>query len=127
MKNVVFVVNLEEKNKVGRNTPYHYSIDAWEHWCKKNDTELFVLTERIHDESIMNANWHKIYVLDLLEANGIEYDQVLISDADIIIHPDAPSPFDVSNREFSAVRNFGSMDWVCRSIENYSKYLQNLI
>jgi len=123
MKNIVFIVNLKEGKKQGRNTPYHFSVNSWKQWCSTNNAELFVLEDRIYDEDMMNANWHKIFALDLLESNGIEYDQVLISDADIIIHPDAPSVFEETDHKFCAVRNFGSMDWVCRSVENYSKYL----
>lgn len=122
-KNVVFIVNLPETKKQGRNTPYTYSVQSWSHWCKKNDCELFVLQERIYEESYMNANWHKLFVFQLLEANDIDYNQILIVDADTIIHPDAPNVFDLTDNKFCAVHNFGSYDWVCRSIENYKKHL----
>ena len=122
-KNIVFIVNLQDKKKPGRDNPYHYSIDSWKTWCNKNDCELFVLTDRIQDESVMNANWHKLYVFDLLDANEIDYDQILISDADIIIHPDAPNIFNETEHKFCGVHNQGSYDWVCRSIENYKQFL----
>jgi hypothetical protein len=122
-KNIVFIVNLDEKKKAGRNTPYHFSIKSWDIWCKNNNAELFILTERIYSEEFMNANWHKIFALNLLEANNIDYDQVLIVDADTIIHPYAPNVFEQSENKFCAVHNYGSYDWVCRSIENYKKHL----
>jgi len=122
-KNIVFIVNLEEQKKQGRGTPYHYSISSWDIWCKKNDCELFVLTERIYPENYMNANWHKLYVFQLLDDSGIDYDQILIVDADTIIHPNAPNIFELSKRKFCAVHNYGSYDWICRSIENYKKHL----
>ena len=122
-KNVVFIVNLEETKKQGRNTPYHLSVKSWDVWCKKNDVELFVLTERVYPEEYMNANWHKIFALNLLDANDIDYDQVMIVDADTMIHPDAPNVFDETEHKFCAVHNYGSYDWVCRSIENYKKHL----
>ena len=71
----------------------------------------------------MNPNWHKMFVFDLLESNQIEYDQVLIADADTIIHPNSPDMSSISNNKLCAVRNIGSMDWVCRSYENYKKHL----
>ncbi len=123
MKNVVFIVNLPENKKQGRNTPYHHSIKSWQKWCDKNDHLLFVLDQRIHEEEYMNANWHKVYVFDLLDANEIDYDQVLIADADTIIHPNAPNVFNLTDNKFCAVHGFGSYDWECRSIENYKKYL----
>ncbi len=122
-KNVVFIVNLTETKKYGRNQPYQLSVDSWKLWCDKNDCELFVLTERIYPEDYMNANWHKLFVFQLLESNDIDYDQVLIVDADTMVHLDAPNIFDITDRKFCVVHNYGSYDWVCRSIENYKKHL----
>ena len=122
--NIVFIVNIKEKDdKKDRSIPYHYSVKSWAKWCKKNNHQLFVLEERIYPKEIMNANWHKLFAFDLLEANEIPYDQILIVDADTIIHPDAPDIFDISDNKFCAIRCVGSMDWVCRSYENYKKYL----
>ena len=123
MKNIVFIVNLPETKKVNRNKPYQFSIDSWKRWCDKNNTELVVLEERIYPENVMNANWHKLFVFKLLEESGISYDQILIADADTIIHPQSPSPFDLTDHKFSVVPSYGSFDWVCRSIENYKKHL----
>ena len=58
----------------------------------------------------------------MLEANGIEYDQVMYVDADTIPHPDCPNVFEMTDRKFCFVHNEGSYDWILRSIENYSKY-----
>ena len=122
-KNVVFIVNLSETNKQGRNKPYKFSVDSWKIWCDKNNCELFVLTERIYQEDYMNANWHKIFIFQLLDSSDIDYNQVLIADADTMIHPDATNVFDLTDNKFCAVHGFGSYDWECRSIENYKKHL----
>jgi hypothetical protein len=122
-KNVVFIVNLHEKEKPNRNQPYHHSIKSWKKWCKKNNCELFVLEDRIHSEEFMNANWHKIFAFQLLESSGIDYNQILIADADTMIHPNAPNVFELTDNKFCAVHGFGSYDWQCRSIENYKKHL----
>ena len=122
-KNIVFLVNLSETKKEGRNQPYKYSAYSWKKWCDKNDCELFVLEDRIYPEDFMNANWHKVFVFQLLDENKIDYNQILIADADTIIHPDAPNVFEMSEQKFCAVHNYGSYDWVCRSIENYKKHL----
>ena len=58
-----------------------------------------VLDERIYAEDYMNANLHKLFVFQLLEDSGISYDQILIADADTIIHPQSPSPFDVTDHK----------------------------
>lgn len=125
MSNVVFMVNLPEHKKPNRNAPYFYSIQSWKHYCDKHTLELFVLDQRIYDESYMNANWHKLFVFELLDANDIKYDKVLIVDSDTIIHPDAPNIFDLIDEDhgFYAVHNSGSYDWLFRSMENYSKFI----
>jgi lipopolysaccharide biosynthesis glycosyltransferase len=64
-----------------------------------------------------------MYILDILDANEVDYDQVLYVDYDTIVTPDAPNIFELTENKFCAVRNFGDMDWVCRSIENYSKFV----
>lgn len=123
MKNIVFIVNLKEEQKPGRSYPYEHSVKSWKTWCDKNDSELVVLEERIHQEDFMNANWHKIFVFELLDSSGLDYDQVLIADADTIVHPNAPNVFDLTEHKFCAVHGFGSYDWESRSIENYKKHL----
>jgi len=124
MSNIVFIVNLPETKKVDRNKPYQFSIDSWKRWCDETGrAKLVVLDERIYPEDYMNANWHKLFVFQLLEESGISYDQVLIADADTIIHPQSPNPFELTDNKFSVVPSYGSFDWVCRSIENYKKHL----
>ena len=123
MTNVIFMVNLAEEAKPGRNTPYTYSKLSWKHYADRCGAEIFVLEERIFQEEFMNANWHKTYALKLLDSQGIDYDKVLIVDGDTIVHPEAPNIFDAVGRSFCAVHNEGSYDWVFRSYENYSKML----
>jgi len=47
----------------------------------------------------------------------------MIVDADTMVHPDAPNIFNETDNKFCVVHNYGSYDWVCRSIENYKKHL----
>jgi len=123
MSNVVFMVNIKNQNVPTRVTPYQYSINSWRNWCEKNDSELFVLDEYIYEPDYLRPNWYKLYVFDLLENSGIEYDQILVADCDTIVHPECPNFFELSDNKFCAVHNDGSYDWVCRSLENYSKHL----
>ena len=78
-KNIVFIVNLPEEKKQGRSHPYQYSVESWKKWCNKNNCELFVLKDRIYPEDFMNANWHKLFIFQLLDNSGINYDQVFQS------------------------------------------------
>ena len=70
MNNIVFQVNI----KGHRAKPeFEYSTKSWSKWCKKNGFQHFVLTEPVNDLTYMNANWHKFYVLEMLDNEGIDY------------------------------------------------------
>lgn len=117
------MTNIRDESKLDRSEPYKYSVKSWKHWCEKNDVEFFMLDQYIFDTNYMIPNWYKLYVFDLLDNNDIDYNQIAIVDADTIVHPDCPNFFEMSDNKFCAVHNDGSYDWVCRSMENYSKHL----
>lgn len=126
-KNVVFILDID-LNGTGRwassrRAPYKYSIKSWRNWCKKNNAELYILSECLIDHQEMGICWQRYYLFDILEANDIDYDQVLMVDADTIVHPDCPNLFELSDRKLTGVHNDGSYDWVIRSLENYSHYV----
>ena len=50
-----------------------------DNWGKKNNSELFVLDEPIYEVDLTNHN-AKLFV-DLLDNEGIEYDQILFVDS----------------------------------------------
>lgn len=121
-KNIIFIINIV-KDERSKNQGYDYSIKSWKEYSNKIGAELFVLDQPLYDYTYMKPQWFKMYILDILEANEIDYNQVLYVDADTIIHPTAPNIFKNTDNKFCAVRNFGCMDWVCRSLENYSKLI----
>jgi len=128
-KNIVFIPNIkldgDGRWAESRSTPYEYSIKSWRHWCDKNNCDLFVLSDLLMPHDEMGICWQRYYLFDILEANGIEYDQILSADADTIVHPDCPNFFEMSEHKLCGVHNDGSYDWVLRSIENYGKYFFN--
>lgn len=128
MKNIVFIMNIKLNDVDGRYTPerslpYKYSINSWKKWCEKNNAELFILEDLILPKEEMAICWQRYYLFDILDANGIEYDQILMVDSDTIVHPNCPNFFDLTNHKYAGVHNEGSYDWVLRSIENYSKHI----
>tara|TARA_Y100000310_G_scaffold343525_1_gene451638 strand:- start:1541 stop:2314 length:774 start_codon:yes stop_codon:yes gene_type:complete len=127
MKNIVFMMNIKLSSagrySKNRSTSYHYSIDSWKQWAEKNDAELFLLSELLLPLEQMAICWQRYYLFDILEANGIDYDQILMVDADTIVHPDAPNIFNMTEHKYTGVHNEGSYDWILRSIENYSKHI----
>ena len=134
MKNVVFIPYIKrEDNQTGqssighsnRHQGYDYGINSWKKWCDKNNCELFVLDELLVPESEMLITWQRWQVLNILEHNEIDYDQVLVVDADSIVHPDCPDFFKMTNYKFTSVLTDGDYEWVNRAINGYSKLFFN--
>ena len=121
MKNVVFIPNIDLGN--GRSTPYHYSVKSWQTWCDKHDVKLVEWTEPIMDHNNFPIIYQREWVFDILEHNEIDYDQVLIIDADTIVHPDCPNFFERTNHEYTAVVNNGCFEWVTRSINAWGHFM----
>tara|TARA_B100000131_G_C18083279_1_gene599073 strand:+ start:498 stop:1307 length:810 start_codon:yes stop_codon:yes gene_type:complete len=134
MKNIVFIPyikregNITNRASIGhanRHTGYEYGIDSWRKWCDKNDCELYIMSELLLPESEMLITWQRWYVLNILEHNEIDYDQVLVVDADSIVHPDCPNFFEMTDNKFTSVLTDGDYEWVNRAINNYSKLFFN--
>lgn len=121
MKNIVFIPNVDLGN--GRNQPYHYSVKSWQHWCNKHDVQLIEWKDVITDPNYLKVTLQRYWVHDILEHNGIEYDQVLIVDADTIIHPNTPNFFLQTDGKFSVVVNNGCYEWTTRSIKRWGDAL----
>jgi hypothetical protein len=118
-KNIIFIPYIQRDS---RGNTYNYSVRSWQHFCKKHDCELFLLQDLLYPFEEVKITWQRYHVFDLLEANGIDYDQIAMIDADTIVHPDCPNFFNIVNHKFGGVVNLGSQDWINRSIENYKKY-----
>ena len=112
---LVFIPNINTGDN--RNQNYKYSIKSWKNWGDKNGVKVIEWTEPIVDPKYMKITLQRYWVHDILEHNDIEYDQVLIVDADTIIHPDCPNFFKLTNNKFSVVVNNGCYEWVTRSIK----------
>jgi hypothetical protein len=124
-KNIVFMTAVKVPGMEHRSEPYEYGKASFKHWCEKNDCDLVVLDELIHPHDVMKINYHRYYAFDILDNSGIDYNQILITDADAIIHPDTPNFFEMTDGKYSVTHADGSYDWICRSLENYSKFMFN--
>ena len=122
-RNIVFLTAITFPGQEYRSAPYKYGIDSWKHWCNQNDCELFVLDEPIFDPEYCKPNFYRYWAFDLLDAQGVEYDQICLTDADCVIHPDCPNFFELTDHKYTVTNTEGSMDWVCRSLENYGKHI----
>ena len=90
-KNIVFIPNVDLGD--GRSSNYKYSIDSWKAWGAKNDIRVIEWKDPITDPTYMKITLQRYWVHDILQHNEIDYDQVLIVDADTIIHPTCPNFF----------------------------------
>ena len=121
MKNIVFLPNIDLGN--GRNNSYHYSVKSWKSWCDKNDCELLVWEDLLYPVDYMKITWQRYYQFDILEANDIDYNQILMVDADTIVHPDCPNFFEETDNKYCGVRVDGCYEWVLRSIRGFGDEL----
>jgi hypothetical protein len=121
MKNIVFIPNVDLGNN--RSTPYHYSVKSWKKWCDINNCELIEWKDPIMDSTQFPIIMQREWVFDIIEHNNIDYDQVLIVDADTIVHPDCPNFFNETQNEYAAVLNNGCYEWVTRSIRDWGSSL----
>ena len=121
-KNIVFIPNIDCKDS--RNTPYHYSVQSWINWSNQFDNvEVIVWTDPIMDPKHMKITLQRYWVFDILKHNNIEFDQVLLVDADTIVHPKCPNFFLETDRKFCGVVNNGCYEWVTRSIREWGNNL----
>ena len=122
MKNIVFIPNISLGNS--RSTPYHYSIKSWQQWAQQyDDVEVIEWKDPIMDPKQFKITLQRYWVHDILKHNNIEYNQVLIVDADTIIHPNCPNFFNETKDKFGVVINNGCYEWVTRSIGQWGNAL----
>jgi hypothetical protein len=122
--NYVFITAIESPTNADRSRGYKYSIESWKRWCGANGVELRVLSEPVCDMNRLKANYHRYYCFDLL-ADDADVDQVLLVDADTVVHPKCPNFFQLADGEFTVVKEDGDFDWVIRSIENLKHEFPN--
>lgn len=119
MKNLIFIINIKNPLRPNRDDFYHLSIQSWKNWAENNNSEVLVLEEPVISLEEMTPIVQRHYVFELLENMNLEFDQILMVDADTIVHPRCPNFFELTDYQFCAIHNDGDYDWLCRSVENY--------
>tara|TARA_R100000664_G_scaffold31978_1_gene46219 strand:+ start:5905 stop:6645 length:741 start_codon:yes stop_codon:yes gene_type:complete len=120
-KNLVFIIAVKKDGQL--KPEYEIGIESWRRWCKKNDTQMFLLEEPVLPMEDMHIIWQRYFLFDIYDANEIKANQTLMVDADTIIHPDCPNFFNETENKYCLVHDDGSYDWVLRGMEHYSKYV----
>ena len=120
--NIVFIPNISLGDS--RSTPYHYSVKSWQKWSEQyNDVKVIEWDEAIMDPKEFKITLQRYWVHDILKHNGVEYEQVLVVDADTIIHPGCPNFFKETRGKFGVTVNNGCYEWVTRSIKQWGNAL----
>lgn len=122
-KNIVFIIDVKKEGQL--KSEYEIGIESWRRWCKKNDVDLFLLEEPILSMDDMHIIWQRYFLFDILDVNEISFDQILMVDADTIVHPDCPNFFNETEHKYCMVHDDGSYDWILRGMEHYSKRVFN--
>tara|TARA_B100000131_G_scaffold56695_1_gene51987 strand:+ start:105 stop:839 length:735 start_codon:yes stop_codon:yes gene_type:complete len=123
-KNIVFITSMPGEV----DTSYQqYSFNTWKWWCKRNNVELFHLSEPLTDVKYMKPTWQRWYSLEILESNNIEYDQVAMVDVDTMVRWDTPNFFELTDRKFAACVDNDNISWVKQSIDGYKHLFKDVV
>ena len=120
-KNIVFMVAIPKNGHLP--SEYEFSIKSWKHFCKKHNAELFIMEEPVVDPNYMSVILQRYFLFEMLEANNIEYENILLVDADTIVHPDCPNMFELTDEKYTLIHDDGSYDWILRGMEHYQRLL----
>ena len=109
-KNVVFMTAMVDAPD--RLDYAEWCYKSWQYWCDKNDVQLFILEDELRPKGDgtmkvpgMKPTWQRWHAMDVLDANGIEYDNVALVDIDTMVHWDCPDFFEASKGEFGAIQD----------------------
>jgi len=115
MKNIIFIQDINLK-------PNKYSIESWKKWATNNNAEVVIMEDLLCPIEQMGITWQRHYAIEMLENDGIEYNQILMVDTNTIVHPDCPNFFELTEHKYAGVHQEGSMNWCGRSIEHFSRF-----
>lgn len=128
-KNVIFWVGIKNElhaDKYSNFEYFEYSKATWKHFCKRFDCEFVEFNEPIQkDLHEYRVNWQKaMYVFDILDSKGIEYDQIALVDSTCMYKWDAPNFFNLTERKFVGWRDSDNLNWIYQSIQGYKEFFK---
>lgn len=80
---------------------------GWKKWCEKNNCEFFIIDTPIANFDYIVPQMQKMWSMDIIDKNGIEYDQMAIVDHDTIPTKNCKNFFELTNGKFTAVLDNG--------------------
>lgn len=115
MKNIVVMPNINEGESFEK--PFITNCKtAWKNWCQKNNCKFIELTIPIANFKDIPPQMQKMWTMDILINNEIEFDQIAQVDYDTFPLPHCPNFFEQTNNNFAAVLDNGFGPQINRSI-----------
>ena len=121
MKNIIVMPNFREDDSKPQQIFVDNCRQSWKNWCKINNCEFFEIEQPITSFDHVPPQAQKMWVYDILEHNGIEFDQAALVDYDTFILPTCPNFFETSNNMFCAVPDNGFGPQINRLIQLFKK------
>lgn len=124
-KNILFFTALQA-NDPNMNDYMEWSLLTWRHYAKRHGLELFLFSKPIEDPEVMRPTWQRWHAHKILKENNVDYDKIALIDIDTMCRWDTPDLFEISNDQYSGVRDDVSLEWVNNSIAGYKKFFPDV-
>lgn len=116
MKNLVCMINFKKTKDQPDKSFVSNTSWAWQKWCIKNNVDYIVWEDPIYDIDDMVSIVQRYYLLDILEENGLQYDQICCVDYDTFPMWHCPNFFEMTNGNFTCALDGGEPHQLNRSI-----------
>lgn len=107
MKNIIVMPNFQEDLSLPQQPFIANCRKSWTNWCYMNDCTFLEIETPIINFSQIPPQAQKMWVYDILEHNGIDFDQAAVVDYDTFVLPNCSNFFKMTNNKFSAVPDNG--------------------
>jgi hypothetical protein len=121
-KNLIYVTSIDSETSKFKDSEYaQYCIKTWEHYCKRHNIDLKVLTEdRLKTKYPI---WNK----ELVCQYGEGYDKIGVVDSDTMVRWDAPNIFEFTDpAKFYGVNDLCDLNWLLDSVKQRQKFFPDV-
>ena len=122
MKRLLFWTGIKSTDDflVNRHSTYEwmdYSRKTWEYWCNKHDIDFYAYETPSESDTLKHRpNWQRWF--DMIKFFD-EYDQILSTDASIMVKWDTPNLFEQTDNKLCVLPSRENFKWVYESATGY--------
>jgi hypothetical protein len=117
MKNLIYIPALDGYDKTCA-----VGLDSWKLYCEKYNLDIVISTRLEYNIPLYHKLFHQYLTNELVD---LEYDKLLVVDADTMIRWDAPNIFDLfKNHTFSVVKDVGQSG--AYHLKQWSGFISNI-